>query len=151
MDSGVEESTEENGTLNADERSKLTTFLAQEGALLSVGRSSPGSWREKGAAPDFRHTPTADGVRVSDDAGTLSGCTVAGRAFDGMGTFLFDAQGEYDADTRTCLHHGAAARRLRPSPMEAAATAAVQFADGCERLLVLGFPLEVVRLTPVRL
>ncbi|MDY0018891.1 MAG: hypothetical protein RBT47_02710, partial [Anaerolineae bacterium] len=139
-----EESTEEDGTLNAAERSKLTTFLAQDGALLISGTELAWELEEEGSAPDFLHTQLRTAY-VSDDAGTYQVAPVAGRAFDGMGTFLFDAPGEYDADYPDVLTPWSGSTAAAALTYGSGGTAAVQFADGCERLLVLGFPLEVVR------
>jgi len=139
-----EESTEEDGTLDAAERAALSAFLSGGGALLISGTEL--AWDLETSAPDFLHATLRTGY-VADDAGTYAVSSVAGGAFEGMSDFAFDAPGEYDADFPDILAawSGSDASAALTYAGGSGGTAAVQFANGCERLLVLGFPFEVVR------
>ncbi|MBN1875965.1 MAG: N-acetylmuramoyl-L-alanine amidase [Anaerolineae bacterium] len=138
-----EESTDDDGTLNAAERAALEALLAQDGALFISGSELAWELESVGSAPAFLNQQLHTDY-VADDADTYTVAAVAGGVFEGLADFSFDAPEEYDADYPDVI-----------APLEGAAaltyvggtggTAAVQYADGCKRLLVLGFPFEVVR------
>ena len=150
-----EESTEIDGTLNVAERAALTAYLDNDGALLISG--TEWAWdlvaqgRDVDIARQWLHTDY-----VADDAGTYNVTPAADGAFAGLPDFAFDAAGEYDADfadvlapysglnATVALSYGVrSANGVRSAT--AGGAAAVQFAAGCQRVLALGFPLEVVR------
>jgi hypothetical protein len=139
-----EESTEEDHTLNASERAALGAYLEGDGALLISGTELAWELGGQGVAPtflnDMLHT-----AYVTDDAGTYAVTPAANGVFVGLEPFTFDAPGEYDADMPDVLAPSGGATVALTYTGGTGGAAAIQYAAGCRRLLVLGFPLEVVR------
>ena len=139
-----EESLEEDGTLNAAEQAALTDFVHGGGALLISGSELLWDLVDQGSGATFATDVLRTGY-ASDDAETYQATPVAGAAFAGLPAFSFDAPGEYDADVPdvlTALDGATPALTYAGDPER---PAAVQYADGCERTLVLGLPFEVIQ------
>ncbi len=138
------ESTEVDGTLNSSERAALAAFLADGGALLISGTELAWDLEAAGRDPAFLND-TLHTRYVADDAQTYAVQAVSGGALAGLSGFTFDAPGEYDADYPDVLAPLAGAQSALTYSGGTGGTAAVQYADGCTRLLVFGFPFEVIR------
>ncbi len=140
-----EESTEIDGTFSPSERLALESFLLHGGALLVSGSEFAWDLGAQGRDPTFLNQVLYTEY-VADDAETYAVTPVVGGAFEGLATFSFDAPGEYDADYPDVLapYGGSGASPALSYAGGLGGTAAVQYAAGCRRLLVLGFPLEVV-------
>ena len=140
-----EESTEVAGTLDTTERAALTAYLDNDRALLISG--TEWGWdlvaqqRDVAFARQMLHTEY-----VADDAGTYTVTIPASGAFAGLAGFTFDAPGEYDADYPDILAPASSTSATVALAYATGGAAAIQFANGCQRTLALGFPLEVVRL-----
>ncbi|HQE91322.1 MAG TPA: N-acetylmuramoyl-L-alanine amidase [Anaerolineae bacterium] len=138
-----EEATLEDGTLNTAERTALAAFLNSGRALLISGTNLAEDLEGMGRAPIFLHQTLRAGY-VADDAQTYTVQPTAGGAFAGLPVFSFDAAGEYDADAPDVLAPVNGATSALHYGGGTGGDAAVQYISGCQRLLVLGFPLEVV-------
>jgi hypothetical protein len=139
---GEESAPEE--TLDATERALLADFLGNGGALFLSGTEIGWHLDFSGADPTFFNAVLRAGY-VGDDAGTYQLTPVAGAIFDGVGDFQFDATGMYDADYPDQLSplNGSTAALSYSGGL--GGTAAIQYADGCERLVLFGFPFETIR------
>lgn len=140
---GEESSQDE--TLNAAEQAALAAFLDGGGALLISGSEIGWDLDYLGSASDraFYNTRLRADY-VGDDAGTYQVAPAPGSLFDGMAPFRFDAPGFYDADypdQLTPLNGSTAALVYQGG---AGGVAAVQYANGCQRLVYLGFPFETI-------
>ncbi len=138
-----EEAALEDGTLNAAERTALTTFLNSGRALLISGAYLAWDLDGMGRAPAFMRETLRAGYVVSD-AGTSTVQPVAGGAFAGLGAFAFDAADAYVVDAPDVLTPLNGATAALSYSGGVGGTAAVQYAEGCRRLLVLGFPFEAL-------
>lgn len=130
-------------TLDATERALLADFLGNGGALFLSGTEIGWHLDFLGADPTFFNAVLRAGY-VGDDAGTYQLTPVTGAIFDGVGDFQFDATGTYDADypdQLSPLNDSAAALSYSGG---LGGTAAIQYADGCERLVLFGFPFETI-------
>ncbi|MGC9399159.1 MAG: N-acetylmuramoyl-L-alanine amidase [Anaerolineae bacterium] len=139
-----EESLEEEGTLNAAERQALTLFLENDGALLIGGTELLWELVAQDRDAAFARTQLHTDY-VNDDAGTYTVAPTADGAFAGLTSFTFDAPEEYDADFPDVLATSGDASPALTYAGGAGGVAAVQYAAGCQRTLVLGFPFEVIR------
>ncbi len=140
-----EESTQDE-TLNATEQALLSNFLNAGGALFISGSEIGWDLDLRGSDSDrafYNTTLRAD--YAGDDAATYTVAPVAGSIFEGLAPFRFDAPGMYDADYPDQLTplNGSVAALAYQGGM--GGTAAVQYADGCRRLVYFGFPFETVR------
>ncbi len=138
-----EEATLEDGTLTTAERAALAAFLNSGRALLISGAHLAWDLDAMGRAPAFIRETLRAGYVISD-AGTSTIQPVAGSAFAGLGSLKIDASDVYlvDApDAITPLNNATAALSYSGG---VGGAAAIQYAEGCQRLLVLGFPLEAV-------
>ena len=137
---GEESTTDE--TLDATERSLVQAFTTNGGALFISG--SEIGYHLASADPGFLGSV----LRASyggDDAGTYSVYGTSS-AFQGLGTFHFDAQGMYDADWPDRL--ATASGSTEAVHYATGSSAGVQYvnpADTCERLVYFGFPFETIR------
>lgn len=141
-----EETTSVDGTLNASERAALDGYLSLDRALLISGSELGWELVERGGAPAFlREVLHTD--YLADDAGTYQVRPDPGGAFAGLGDLRFDAADEYLADYPDVFAPlGGAQTAMRYVGGDGdGKAAAVQYADGCRRLLVLGFPFETLR------
>jgi len=140
-----EETTAVGGTLDSTERALLDTYLAGGRGLLISGSELGWELEGEGVAPDWLHN-TLHVDYVADDADTYSVGATAGGAFDGIGNVSFDAPGEYDVDWPDVFSPlGGQVAMAYASGPHAGNGAAVQYAAGCRRLLVVGFPFETLR------
>ncbi|MGC9469255.1 MAG: fibronectin type III domain-containing protein [Anaerolineae bacterium] len=143
-----EESISGDGSLNSAERQLLTAYLDAGRSLLITGSEFGWDLEQMGRDPGFLNY----GLRtdfIADDAETYTTAPTGLGTFAGLSEMHFDAAGEYDVGFPDVL---------APYPGSGATTAltyvggtgngqgaAVQYADGCHRLLVLGFPFETIR------
>ena len=139
-----EESTEEDGTLNATEQAALTDFVQHGGALLISGSELLWDLVEQGHGLTFAAETLHTGY-TADDAATYHVTPAETGAFAGGEAFYFDAPGEYDADSPDVPTPLAGAQAALYYDGQTDGVAAVQHANGCTRTLVLGFPFEAIR------
>ena len=130
-------------TLDGTERALLGDFLAGGGALFLSGSEVGYHLDGLGADPSFYNTALRADY-VGDDAETYQVAPVPGSIFEGLDPFRFDAPGMYAAEYPDQLApvNGSLAALAYSSGL--GGTAAVQYADGCERLVYLGFPFETI-------
>ncbi|MGD1994957.1 MAG: fibronectin type III domain-containing protein, partial [Anaerolineae bacterium] len=140
-----EESTDDE-TLDATEQTLLSSFLSGGGSLLITG--SEIGWDLDGTgSPDDRnfYQGTLRAVYAGDDAGTYEVAPAPGSIFDGLSAFRFDDPVAYNADypdRLTPVNGSVAALTYQGG---AGGTAAIQYQNGCQRLVYLGFPFETVQ------
>ncbi len=132
-------------TLDALERALLREFLVNGGALFLSGTEVGYHLDQNGAGEDsafFRDVLRAK--YTGDDADTYEVKPAEGSIFEGLGSFRFDASGFYDADYPDQMEPigGSVAALVYEGGQ--GGTAAVQYADGCERLVYFGFPFETI-------
>lgn len=140
-----EESSIVDGSFNSTERSLITAYLSAGRGLLVSGSEFAWHLEALGGGPDFLHDQLRTGF-VADDAGTYTVQSVAGAAFASLGTLHFDAPGEYDVDYPDVLAPLAGAQTaLTYVNASTPGAAAIQYAQGCQRVLTLGFPIETLR------
>lgn len=130
-------------TLSAVERNALADYLAAERALLISG--SELAWDLEGRDPAFLREVLRTGY-VANDAGTASVVAAPGGAFAALGAFTFAAPGEYVVAAPDVLTPQPGATVSLNYVGGSGGAAAIQYANGCRRMLVVGFPLEVVPL-----
>jgi hypothetical protein len=99
---------------------------------------------DQGGDPDF-YNQVLRADYAGDDAGTYQVAPASGAIFGGLAPFRFDAPGMYDADypDRLAPVNGSVAALVYQGGT--GGTAGIQYADGCQRLVYLGFPFETVR------
>ena len=133
-------------TLGDKEQRALRHYLEGGGALFISGSEIGWDLDNLGGSDDKQFFE--DYLRanfVSDDAQTYEVKPVSGSIFDGLGSFRFDTPGMYLAEypDRLSVSSGSAeALRYRGGD---GGTAAIQYADGCERVVTFGFPFETIR------
>lgn len=141
-----EETTSVDGTLNAAERAVLSAYLGLHRGLLISGSELGWELVEQGSAPAFLrevlHTEY-----VADDAGTYNVRPTYDGVFAGLGDLGFDAPGEYSVDYPDIYapRDGAAIAMRYVGGEGDGQGAAVQYANGCQRIINLGFPFETLR------
>ncbi len=131
-------------TLDATERALLGGFLDSGGALFLSGTEVGYHLDHLGAAPDFYNTVLRADY-AGDDAGTYEVAPATGSTFEGLAPFRFDAPGMYDADYPDQMTRISGSVDALVYQGESGGTAAVQYADGCQRLVYFGFPFETIR------
>ncbi len=141
-----EESIDEDGTLSDVERAALRAFVEGDGALFISGAELAWDLEAMERDTDFLRT-VLHTVYLADDADSYTVMPEMGGAFEGLETIAFDAAGEYDADFPDVLGAMDGANvALRYAYVEGAGgAAAIQYAAGCRRTMVWGFPFETVR------
>jgi N-acetylmuramoyl-L-alanine amidase len=133
-------------TLSDKEQNILRRHLDGGGALFISGSEIGWDLDNLGGSDDkefFESYLRAN--YVSDDAQTYEVTPVSGSIFDGLGSFRFDTPGMYlpEYPDRLSVSSGSAeALRYRGGD---GGTAAIQYADGCERVVTFGFPFETIR------
>jgi len=132
-----------NGTLNAAERAALTAFLGSGRALLISGSYLAYDLDGMGRAPAFMRDVLRAGY-VTRDAQTFSLQPVGGGAFAGLGDLTFDAPDVYLVDAADVLAPLNGATAALSYAGGVGGTAAIQYEEVCQRLLVFGFPFEAV-------
>jgi len=130
-------------TLDATERALLEGFLDGGGALFLSGTEVGYHLDGLGTAPDFYATHLRANY-AGDDAETYVVTPTLGFIFEGLGPFRFDAAGMYDADFPDQLTPISGSVAALAYQGGGGGTAAVQYADGCERLMYFGFPFETI-------
>jgi hypothetical protein len=134
-----EESTTDQ-TLDATERGLLHAFLTGDGALFISGSEIGYHLDFAGGDPSF-YNDVLHADYAGDDAGTYNVYGVSS-PFAGL-SFSFYAPGMYKADYPDRLQPLGSAEALRYQGGYGG-TAAVQFANGCERVVMFGFPFETI-------
>ncbi len=139
-----EESTQDE-TLSGTEQGLLGTFLDGGGALFISGAEIGWDLDYLGSAGDrsfYNNYLRAD--YVGDDAGTYQVAPVPGSIFDGLPSFRFDAAGMYDADYPDVIAPVNGSTAALTYSGGTGGVAAVQYGNGCRRLVHFGFPFEVI-------
>lgn len=138
---GEESSIDE--TLDSAERTLLESFLASGGALFLSGAEVGWHLDYLGADPAF-YNVVLRADYAGDDAETYVVTPTVDSIFEGLGSFRFDAPGMYDADYPDQISpiNGSVAALTYQGG--AGGTAAVQYANSCERLVYFGFPFETI-------
>ncbi len=140
-----EESSVVDGSFNSTERSLITAYLSAGRGLLVSGSEFAWHLEALGGGPAFLHDQLRTDY-VADDAGTYTVQPVAGGALAALSYLHFDAPGEYDADYPDVLAPMSGSQTaLTYVDASTSGAAAIQYAQGCQRLLVLGFPIETLR------
>jgi len=130
-------------TLDPTERALLQAYLDGCGALFLSGTEVGWHLDGLGADPNFYRT-VLRAQYIADDAGTYVVTPTAGSIFAGMPPFRFDAPGMYDPDYPDVISPTAGAVAALAYVGGAGGTAAVQYADGCQRLVYFAFPFETI-------
>jgi len=130
-------------TLDATERMLLGSFLDGGGALFLSGTEVGYHLDGLGAAPAF-YNARLRADYAGDDAETYDVAPASGSIFEGLVPFRFDAAGMYDADYPDQLIPISGSVAALAYQGGGGGTAAVQYADGCERLVYFGFPFETI-------
>ncbi len=130
-------------TLDPAERALLRAFLEGGGALFISGTEVGWHLDALGADPAF-YRDVLRARYVADDAGTYVVTPAVGSIFAGLGPFRFDAPGMYDPDFPDVLSPTAGSAAALEYVGGTGGVAAVQYADGCSRLVYLAFPFETV-------
>jgi hypothetical protein len=131
-------------TLDDVERELLRAFVAGGGALFLSGTEVGWDLEELGTDPSFYHE-VLKSTFVGDDAESYTVVPAPGSIFEGMPPFSFDSPNDYDADYPDQMSpEGGSVASLTYEGSQGG-IGAVQFADGCTRLVYLGFPFETIR------
>jgi hypothetical protein len=130
-------------TLNDREQALLRDYLDGGGALFISGEEI--GWDHHIVVSDrefYRSYLRAD--YYGDDAETYDVTPVAGSIFEGLDDFHFRAAGMYEAEYPDQLgtSHGSTEALSYVGGREG--TAAVQYAEGCHRVVTFGFPFETI-------
>jgi N-acetylmuramoyl-L-alanine amidase len=139
-----EESTRDE-SLSDGEQALLSSFLDGGGSLFISGTEIGWDLDYLGSTSDRAfYNDRLCAVYAGDDAETYTAAPGSGSIFDGLPSLRFDAPGMYDSDWPDQLtpHNGAASALVYQGGGEG--TAAVQAAEGCRRLVYLGFPFETL-------
>ncbi|MBI5563719.1 MAG: hypothetical protein HY870_02415, partial [Chloroflexi bacterium] len=133
-------------SLTAGDQAQLSAFVSNGGALLISGAEIGFELQNTAFyASALRAAYTAD------DANTYTVSGVAGSVFDGLGAINFDdgTHGTYHVDYADVFNPiGPATPALVYN--NAVGSAAVQYANGCSRLIYSGVPLETIYPVSVR-
>ncbi|MBP7688447.1 MAG: N-acetylmuramoyl-L-alanine amidase, partial [Thermoflexales bacterium] len=127
-------------SLTASDQSQLSAFVSNGGALLLSGAEI--GFELKNTA---FYATTLRATYTADDANTHTVTSVTGGVFDGLGAISFDdgTHGTYEVDFADVFNPiGPATSALVYN--NAAGSAAVQYANGCSRLIYSGVPLETI-------
>ncbi|MDY7080747.1 MAG: fibronectin type III domain-containing protein [Chloroflexota bacterium] len=130
-------------TLDATERALLVDLLQGGGALFLSGTEVGWHLDDQGADAVFYNTILRADY-AGDDAETYQVTPAPGSIFEGLNPFRFDAAGMYDADYPDQMSpvNGSVAALSYNGGL--GGTAAVQYENGCERLVYFGFPFETI-------
>ena len=131
-------------SLSSGEQALLRRYLENGGALFISGSEIGWDLDNLGSAADRQfYEEQLRANYVGDDAGTYEVTAVPGSVFDGLSGFRFDAAGMYDPDYPDRLSPAnGSSEALRYAGGQGGA--AVQYADGCERVITFGFPFETI-------
>jgi len=137
-----EESTQDE-TLSAAEQGLLKTFIDGGGSLFISGAEIGWDLDHLGSSSDRAFYNTyLRAAYAGDDAATYQVAPVAGRIFAGLPAFRFDTL--YNADYPDQLTPLGGAQAALIYSGGAGGTAAIQYANGCQRLVYFGFPFETI-------
>lgn len=127
-------------SLTAADQTLLDTFVNNGGALLISGAEL--GFELKNTA---FYANTLRAAYSADDANTYTVNSVAGGAFDGLGAISFDdgTHGTYNVDYADVFNPIAPAVSTLVYN-NAVGSAAVQYANGCSRLIYSGVPFETI-------
>jgi hypothetical protein len=132
-------------TLSDEEQRALKRHLDRGGALFISGSEIGWDLDNLGGSDDKEFFE--DYLRanfVSDDAQTYEVKPVSGSIFDGLGSFRFDTPGMYLAEYPDRLSVSSGSVEALKYRGGDGGTAAIQYADGCERVVTFGFPFETI-------
>jgi N-acetylmuramoyl-L-alanine amidase len=130
-------------TLDVTERALLAAYLDGGGALFISGAEIGWHLDYLGGDPAF-YTGYLRAGYAGDDAGTYQVAPASGSIFVGLPSFRFDAGGMYDPDYPDQVTPLGGAVSALDYQGGAGGTAAIQYADGCERVINFGFPFETI-------
>ncbi len=140
-----EESSSGDGTFNPTERSLITAYLDAGRALMVSGSEFGWDLAELRRDPTFLSAQLR-AAYVADDAGTRTVRPVSGGAFEGLPDLHFDDPNEYYVGYPDVFAPaGGATVALTYIGGTTPGAAAVQYAEGCRRVLTFGFPFETLR------
>ena len=139
-----EESTLGEGSLSSAERAAISAYLSDGRGLLISGSELGWDMEHIGLDPAFLHD-TLHTDYVADDAQTYTVQPAQGGIFEGLSDFSFDAPGEYDANFPDVIAPLNGAVTSLNYVGGVGGTAAIQYADTARRLVVMGFPFEVIQ------
>jgi len=132
-------------TLSGAEQARLKDFLDGDGALFISGTEIGWDLDDLGSAGDRAfYNGYLRAQYAGDDAETYKVAPVPGSIFEGLSPFRFDAPGMYDADSPDQLTPVAGSVAALLYQGGAGGTAAVQYENGCQRLVYFGFPFETI-------
>lgn len=138
-----------NGTsevaLTSAERDALAAYLNSGHALFLSGAEVAFDLATNLGAQSFLNN-TLRAQYVSDDANTFSVSPSTGSIFSGLASFSFDngAHGTYPVLYPDVLSPASGATTALGYVGGAGGTAAIQYANGCQRLVYMGFPFETI-------
>ncbi len=134
-----------NGAMGKEEQALLRDHLGAGGALFISGSEIAWTLDNLGDPEDQEFCRQYLRAAFSgDNAETWEVDPVPGSIFDGIGHFRFDEAGMYFPkypDQFAATHGSAAALTYQGGR---GGIAAVQYADGCERVVTFGFPFETI-------
>ncbi|MFN3763351.1 MAG: hypothetical protein ACK4WK_09155 [Anaerolineae bacterium] len=130
-------------TLDPAERALLRAYLEGGGALFISGTEIGWHLDGLGADPDF-YRNTLRARYIADDAGTYLVTPTVGSIFAGLPPFRFDAPGMYDPDFPDVISPTAGSVAALEYVGGTGGVAAIQYADGCSRLVYFAFPFETI-------
>ncbi len=133
-------------TLSRGEQTLLRSYLDEGRALFISGTEIGWDLHNLGDAEDREFF--SQYLRASytgDDAGTYEVAPVSGSIFDGLGSFRFDAPGMYLPEYPDQIGTSSGSTQALRYQGGKGGVAAVQHADGCERVVTFGFPFETIQ------
>ncbi len=130
-------------TLDAAERALLQGFLENGGALFISGTEIGWHLDHLETDPAF-YRDYLRAAYVADDAGTYVVTPAANSIFAGLPPFRFDTPGMYDPDYPDVIAPVGGAQAALTYVGGVGGTAAVQYADGCRRVVHFAFPFETI-------
>ncbi len=139
-----EESSLGDGALSGAERAALNAYLANGRGLLISASDLGWDLEYLGLDPAFLHNVLHTDY-IADDAKTYTVQPLPGGIFERLSGFSFDAHGEYDADYADVIAPLSGATSCLSYVGGLGGTAAIQYADISRRLVVMGFPFEVIQ------
>ena len=134
------------GAMSKSEQALLREHLDGGGALFISGSEIAWTLDNLGDADDrdfFRQYLRA--AFVGNGTDTWQVAPVSGSIFDGLGSFRFDTPGMYLPRHPDQVGVSAGSTEALRYEGGRGGTAAIQYADGCERVVTFGFPFETIR------
>lgn len=132
-------------TLTREEQDLLRAYLEGGGALFISGSEIGWDLYNLGDTDSKEFfTRYLRAAFRGDNAESWEVAPVPGSIFEGMGSFRFDAPGTYRADYPDQLGASNGSAESLMYQGGRGGVAAVQYADGCERVVTFGFPFETI-------